>query len=199
MNKFMKVLVNVITLSRIFFSILLVCVSGQFSKLKFLIYMAFLFFTDQIDGFLARKARVQTLFGATMDTAADKIMCITLLIPLVRESSFSLMVLCGEVLILLINFIAYLNGKQVKVIFLGKVKMWILAITIIVGYAWQMGYLNVLFFSFFSIFTFLIQVVVMVKYIVKLCKNEDIRYINRNNSTWPLLFDTEYYLKIRKS
>lgn len=192
----MKIFVNLLTISRIIFSFVLMFKANSISNLYFLLIIAILFLTDQLDGFLARKFKVQTSFGATIDTIADKVLCITLIIPLLKNYKLSVVMIIGELLIGLINFISYLHGKLIKVSIIGKVKMWVLSLSIIVGYVVSFGYLPVVIFDICSIITFVIQVGVIRNYIIslrkqKLSKLNDAKTLSKTISN---LFSTEYYI-----
>ncbi len=196
MKKLIKIFVNLLTISRIIFSIFLIFNATKLSNITFLMIVAILFLTDQLDGFLARKYKVQTLFGAVMDTVADKILCITLIIPLILGNRISLIILIGELAIGLTNLIAVLNKRKTTVSFIGKVKMWLLSISIIVGYLVSFGYIPKIIFNISCVITFVIQLYVLIKYILLLKRRE--RIGNSNISIefkLEKLFDTDYYLK----
>ena len=196
MKKLIKIFVNLLTISRIIFSIFLIFNATKLSNITFLMIVAILFLTDQLDGFLARKYKVQTLFGAVMDTVADKILCITLIIPLILGNRISLIILIGELAIGLTNLIAVLNKRKTTVSFIGKVKMWLLSISIIVGYLVSFGYIPKIIFNISCVITFVIQLYVLIKYILLLKGRE--RIGNSNISIefkLEKLFDTDYYLK----
>ena len=196
MKKLIKIFVNLLTISRIIFSIFLIFNATKLSNITFLMIVAILFLTDQLDGFLARKYKVQTLFGAVMDTVADKILCITLIIPLILDNRISLIILIGELAIGLTNLIAVLNKRKTTVSFIGKVKMWLLSISIIVGYLVSFGYIPKIIFNISCVITFVIQLYVLIKYILLLKGKE--RIGNSNifiEFKLEKLFDTDYYLK----
>ena len=70
----MKLLVNLITASRLLFTVILMIIYKSIPNYWFLILIAIIFSTDFIDGKLARKFHVETFFGSLMDTMADKIL-----------------------------------------------------------------------------------------------------------------------------
>ena len=168
MKKVVKIFVNLLTISRIIFSIFLIFNFQKISETLFLILVILLFLTDHIDGILARKFKVQTLFGAIMDTVADKVLSITLIIPFINISNIEnlgFLLLIGEILILLTNTIATFLHKKTTVTFLGKAKMWFLASSIIIGYISKFGYISVNIFNGFCILriwiTYLIQNIIL--------------------------------------
>jgi len=196
MKKLIKIFVNLLTISRIVFSVFLIFNATKLSNITFLMIVAILFLTDQLDGLLARKFKVQTLFGAVMDTVADKILCITLIIPLILDNRISLIILIGELVIGLTNLIAVLNKRKTIVSFIGKVKMWLLSISIIVGYLVSFGYIPKIIFNISCVITFVIQLYVLIKYILLLKKRERIGDSNKSiEFKLEKLFDTDYYLK----
>ena len=81
----MKILVNVITTFRFLYTMILPILKGRISRLAFIINIALLFLTDFIDGALARKFKVQTLYGSVMDTIADKTLSIILIVLLIKK------------------------------------------------------------------------------------------------------------------
>ena len=95
----MKVFVNLITISRIIFAIPLFFIMDKIGSRKLMCVIACFLLTDQLDGFLARKFHVQSLFGAAMDTLADKVLCLTLLILVGRYKPISYFLIIGEILI----------------------------------------------------------------------------------------------------
>ena len=138
----MKLLTNLITTSRVLFTIVLMCLYKSIPNYLFLILIAVIFFTDFIDGKLARGFHVETFYGSLMDTIADKVLNIALLLPLIAISKWFIVLLSLEVTILLVNTIGTIHGKKTRSLFLGKVKMWFIFFTIILGYAYLFDYLN---------------------------------------------------------
>ena len=76
----MKVFVNGLTLSRIFGTLLLPILFKFCSPLVTLVVIAILLSTDFFDGMLARKFKVQSIFGQIADQVADKVFGIVLLL-----------------------------------------------------------------------------------------------------------------------
>lgn len=195
-NKFMKFLVNFITISRLIFSWFFVFLSESIEYHFLLLLIIILFLTDFIDGFLARKFKVQTLFGSMLDTLADKVLSLVLIVPFLSENSVLYFMVGGEILITLINTSARFRGKLTRVCILGKIKMWLLSITIILFYLNLFYYINNSFIFLMVIITFIFQLIVIVYYILylkkQICREKWI--INKSNFIY-ILFDTEYYLK----
>lgn len=90
--------------------------------------------TDFFDGKIARKYNIQSDFGADLDAVCDKIVFLGLSLPLVLTNIGIFINLFFEILIAYVNIKGRMNGKDTSTIFAGKVKTWILSITLIVGY-----------------------------------------------------------------
>ena len=96
----MKIFVNLITTFRFLYTLILPLLEQKISNRAFLINIIILFLTDSIDGFLARKFNVQTLYGSMMDTIADKGLSIILMILLVSRMKMLSIVLILEIFII---------------------------------------------------------------------------------------------------
>ena len=195
----MKIVVNLITSFRLIFTFLLPLLKDKTSETVFLVCIILLFLTDSIDGTLARKFKVQTYFGTIMDVIADKALSIVLAISLIETQKIFIGILSIEVLIGILNSVNFFMGKKAKSSIIGKVKTWIVAISIIFGYMCDYSLINYNFVKIFGYITIIFQIVTFIKYTIYFYKEktyqrnkwkmrsfEDIKY---------LLFDTEYYLK----
>lgn len=106
--------------------------------------------TDCLDGFFARTLHAYSKFGEKLDTLADKIFSLSSIISIscligmdiLQTSIFSLKSflwisllgnIVNEMIIGKINIDAFLNKKQTKSSFLGKIKTWPLFMTIILS------------------------------------------------------------------
>lgn len=130
-NRNLKIFVNFITLFRLVGSFVLIPVYYIFGLKVVSIFSLFLFLTDLIDGFLARKFKVSTFFGSSMDALSDKTLGVISLGILSSVSPLMFIPLIIEILILLVNIIAYKNNANIKSSRIGKVKTWALGITVI--------------------------------------------------------------------
>jgi CDP-diacylglycerol--glycerol-3-phosphate 3-phosphatidyltransferase len=87
----------------------------------------FLGMTDFIDGFLARRTKQETDFGRQLDPLADKILILSALLPLVALYRVSvwlaLLILIREFFVLSLREMAVARGFSLPVIHLGKIKM----------------------------------------------------------------------------
>ena len=194
----MKMFVNLITTIRFIYTLALPFLKVKVSKLAFIINIAILFITDSIDGILARKFKVQTLYGSIMDTIADKSLCIMLLLLLVGNLQLLTPVLIGEVIIAIINVVATINGKKTKSSMIGKTKMWLISITIVLSY---MHYFNVCNYHIWAtslILTIAMQIATIINYIFRISKQENNTSQIYKTKNWEelkyILFDSDYYL-----
>ena len=193
----MKIFVNLITTLRFAYTLILAIMKAKISELAFIINIIILFLTDSIDGILARKYKVQTLYGSIMDTIADKTLCIVLMLFLVKKIDMVFVMLIGEILIACINVLATLRGKKTQSRLLGKVKMWFISATIVLSY---MYYFNLISYNteFIGIITVLLQIATIIDYIEALKKqegNSNQKYEIKNAQDLKyVLFNTEYYL-----
>ena len=195
-----KVLVNLLTTSRIVFSFVLLTMIQTINSYHFIGWLAILFFSDFLDGFLAREFNVQTLYGSTMDTIADKVLCILLIFPLLKESWIFSAVLIGEIGISLLNIVGKLKGKHTCSSRAGKVKMWLLASTILLGYIYYFNYIYYEIIVISGIITCGIQGYVILEYNLylknQLPQKRKLEYkIKDYQDIFYVLFDTNYFLE----
>lgn len=192
----MKLITNLITTSRIFLTIILMCLYNNISNYLFLILIAGIFSTDFIDGKLARKYHVETFYGSLMDTAADKVLNVALILPLLAITNLFWILLGCEVAILVINTIGTIKGKKTRTLFLGKVKMWFVFLSIILGYANVFNYISKIYVIISLLVTILCELIVIIDYIIFLLKqrkNPSPFKVKNINDLIYFLFNTEYY------
>lgn len=194
----MKVFVNLITTIRFIYTLALPILKVKVSKLAFIINIGILFLTDSIDGILARKFKVQTLYGSMMDTIADKSLCIMLLLLLVGNLELLTPVLIGEILIAIINVAATIKGKKTKSSLMGKTKMWLISITIVLSYMHYFNVVNYYIWATSLILTSIMQIATIINYIFRIRKQEDNTSQIYKTKNWQelkyILFDSDYYL-----
>lgn len=130
-NGKLKIFVNAITLFRLFGSFFLIPIFYIYGLRIVSIFSLALFLTDLIDGFLARKFKVSTFFGSSMDALSDKTLGIISLGILSSVSLLMLIPLAIEILIPIVNSISYKNNANIKSSRIGKIKTWALGITVI--------------------------------------------------------------------
>ena len=133
-----------------------------------------------------------------MDTLADKILCITLLTFLIEvgdKVKFGLLLLIGEILILLINTVATFLGRKTMVSMTGKIKMWLLSVSIVIGYLVKFNYIDISLFSISSSITFVVQLFVAISYFKYIIGQKTVKKVNDFKLDIKNLFNTDYYLK----
>ncbi len=127
----LKILVNSITLFRLIGSFFLIPIYYTYDLKVVSLFSLFLFTTDLIDGFLARKFKVSTFFGSIMDALSDKSLGIISFAILSSVSPLMFIPLIIEILIPIVNSISVRNGANIKSSRIGKIKTWAVGISII--------------------------------------------------------------------
>lgn len=194
----MKILVNLITTFRFLYALILPVIKAKVSNLAFIVNIVVLLLSDSLDGILARKYKIQTLYGAIMDTLADKALGIILATILINDINLVIFVIINEILILLINGVALLFKKKTKASIFGKIKMWGLSISIVLGYMHYFYSINLEIVNFSLIITIVLQIVTIINYCVSLIKQKSdyktFKDAKENKNLKYLLFDTDYYM-----
>ncbi len=94
------------------------------------IFFAAAAFTDQLDGFLARRWRVESSFGKVADPLADRLMigtAVVLMWATGRIPLFAALAILARDLALIVGYkVLAPSGYQLEVTFLGKLATWIL-------------------------------------------------------------------------
>lgn len=127
----LKILVNFITIFRLVGAFILIPIYYNYNLKVVSLFSLFLFSTDLIDGFLARKFKVSTFFGSIMDSISDKALGIISFAILSSISSLMYVPLVIEAVIPIVTLISIKNGANVSSSRLGKIKTWILGISVI--------------------------------------------------------------------
>lgn len=194
----MKILVNLITTFRFLYALILPVIKAKVSNLAFIVNIVVLLLSDSLDGILARKYKIQTLYGAIMDTLADKALGIILATILINDINLVIFVIINEILILLINGVALLFKKKTKSSIFGKIKMWGLSISIVLGYMHYFYSINLEIVNFSLVITIVLQIVTIINYCVSLIKQKSdyktFKDAKENKNLKYLLFDTDYYM-----
>lgn len=197
----MKIFVNLLTTFRLINSLALFLLKQKISGYWFIANIMLIFFTDSLDGFLARKFNVQTLYGSMMDTIADKALCIILIILSVERIDSFAYILIGEIIISVINIVFKMMGRNAKSRKIGKIKMWAISFTLVLGYLNYFGIINnMILVNIGSTITLLLQILAIIDYINYLKQKENIqenkKKIRSKEDLFYVLFSTEYYLSI---
>ena len=124
------IIINLITLVRIIGTIILIPVYKCYGGLTVGILSMICYFTDSIDGILARKWKVSTFFGALFDGVADKLFTIINFIVLYLITPYALIPIIIEILIVLVQIIKFNRKQNVQSNIIGKSKVWILALCV---------------------------------------------------------------------
>ena len=128
---------NLITLSRLpFVPLIIYCLSQRDSRvyqMASLGLMAICFFTDWLDGYLARRLNKVSTLGKAIDPIVDKIIIIAFIIALVAYRDFPLwatFIFAGKEFILMLLGLTAIKQTQTAVAanIWGKINMWMLAI-----------------------------------------------------------------------
>ena len=94
------------------------------------IFFAVAAFTDQLDGFLARRWHVESSFGKVADPLADRLMigtAIVLMWATGRIPLLAALIILARDLVLILGYKAVApSGYQLEVTFLGKLATWVL-------------------------------------------------------------------------
>ena len=197
----MKILVNLMTTIRFAYTLILPILKLKISQTAFVINIIILFLTDSWDGLLARKYKVQTLYGSVMDTVADKTLSIILLSMLLmdRMGILSVVLLC-EIIISIPNILGMATGKKTKSSIIGKIKMWLLSITIVLSY---LNYFNIVNYNIVivsSVITRTMQLFAIYGYIKNLIIQKEIKQERKKIENIAdlkyILFDTDYYMSL---
>ena len=93
-----------------------------------------LWFTDAIDGRIAKKYNIQSKLGADMDTIADKIMFLGSSLPLMANIPYLIINFIFEGIISLINVFGRMKGLDTRTVLSGKIKTVSLAMAMVYGY-----------------------------------------------------------------
>ena len=104
MNKIgIKVFVNALTVFRCIFTFAMPFLVDKVVNAAFIVMVVVLYFTDWVDGFVSRKCGVQSLFGSIMDTVADKVLCIILIVCIPNKHWIVELMMLGEIVIAVMN------------------------------------------------------------------------------------------------
>lgn len=152
---------------------------------------------DYFDGFLARKWQSTSTLGMTLDAIADKFFAISLLILLIIKNSAFFYVLILECFIALLNIYFFIKKKVSASLLVGKIKTWLICITIIVGFiGLAIPYLSNLV-DIAIIITVLLQITTLIGYFiywqqVKKSKNIKTDYIEFYKMIEPIIIEKEF-------
>ena len=128
------IIINILTLIRIIGTIILVPIYKNCGGFITGILALICYFTDSLDGLLARKWHCSTFFGALFDSVADKLFTILNFIVLYLITPYALIPIIFELLIIIVQFYKYNRNLNIQSNIVGKLKVWILAICVILTF-----------------------------------------------------------------
>lgn len=201
----MKKFVNILTIMRLGATFLIPWIWNKLSPLAIIIIVAAILLTDTFDGILARKYRVQSLFGALMDTIADKVFGIVIILIVSKYYPLCYWLFMGEIIISIINIMALSFGCVVNSHRIGKQKMWPLGISMIYALLlifkpFKIALINEPILNMLVIITLIFELLAIIDYIYMAIKDLkgmkiEFNYVLRGHEElMPILFDTDYYL-----
>lgn len=217
----MKIVVNTLTLIRLISTFLLPLIWRFFSPSRILIFVIIILFTDFLDGFLARKFKVSTLLGSILDCIADKMFGIAIILVIATYYKSFYLVLMMELIIAFINVMAAFRGAKTASSILGRSKMWVLGLAIVIDMIsifkynlasflhfkllidWLKLFIQyediiVLFGAFITVGA---QIMVAIDYLIRIVKElktntKKVKYNFKTNKELKyVLTDSTYYLK----
>lgn len=128
-KKIKKAIVNAITLSRVGGMFAIPLLFNVLSAPVFIAIVAAILLTDFVDGQLARRWDVSTIFGSIADMGADKLFGITILALLTTMYPIMSIPLTLEMLISKINTNLAEIGANTKSSQIGRTKMWFVGVS----------------------------------------------------------------------
>lgn len=151
----------------------------------FVTSISLLWFTDAIDGRIAKKLNAQSKLGADMDALADKIMFLGSSIPLLGNIPMLIFNFIMEGIISSINVFGRMKGLNTKTVLSGKIKTVSLALTLISGYLVYFFGMSASILNLLIGLTSLLQIISIKDYILEFNKlKNEIKYnLNNNNKT----------------
>ena len=170
---------NILTSLRIlapFVLIPLIC----FDKLNiFIIMVIFFFLTDTFDGYFARKYKSVSKFGAYLDAVVDKVFAISLLIPILIQTSlnntnFRLVIIniILEVVIGLLNLYAFSKNLRPASTKIGKIKTVFLFVLLGILYLSKVINISNIYLFIFIILTIILQIITIFSYLSQIKKRK---------------------------
>lgn len=165
MQNVKKIIPNILTLSRILVTPLIIYMGLNNHLLSLVFIVVIIALTDFLDGKLARLWNTTSELGAKLDAIGDKVLAISLLLILIMKNKLFIYILVLEVAISLLNLYTYIRTKKSMSILTGKIKTWVIFITIVIGL------LNIVFSNLNTfldlciIITIIFQIVAFIKYI----------------------------------
>jgi phosphatidylglycerophosphate synthase len=128
------IIVNILTTIRILGVIVLVPVYLIYGSGYTALLAMGCYFTDFLDGIIARKFHASTFFGSAYDVLADKLFTCANLLVLLSVTNFAIIPIFFEILIIIIGVAKYKRNINVQSTKMGKIKTWVMGLTVIAVY-----------------------------------------------------------------
>lgn len=109
-------------------------ISKKLTVYSIIIYLILLFLTDTLDGFLARKLKASSIFGALLDAAADKLLGIAYLCLIANKYQILYLPVIVEIIIIINNLMGASNGSTIETTWLGKCKTWLFGVLTVLAF-----------------------------------------------------------------
>ena len=124
-------IVNLITIIRLLATFFLIPITIYYGYYVTGIVGIIIYFTDFLDGFLARRWQVSTFFGAFLDGMADELFTIVFIS---FKVPWMIVPLVMEVIILIIGYNTAFKGNNIHSLIIGKIKAFVLDLLLISSY-----------------------------------------------------------------
>ena len=162
---------NLLTLSRLLAPFILIPLIILNKKISFIIMIILFSITDFLDGYYARKYKINSLFGKYLDAFVDKIYAGTLLflsIILINKDLIILiwLIIILELIISIINIYYFYHKYNPQSTYLGKFKTIILFLTIGLIYLNSFSY-NLSNIKYFIYITIIFQIITIISYFMQ--------------------------------
>ncbi len=92
------------------------------------------YFTDFLDGLIARKCHASTFFGCGYDALADKLFTVANLLVLLSVTRLAIIPILIEVAVIIVQSFKYRKNINVQSSKMGKIKTWIMGLTVVLFY-----------------------------------------------------------------
>jgi len=196
MEKYKNNIPNILTATRLVLTPVII-ILGLLGKHKTVIILAILCaITDLLDGKLARKWNVVSVYGAKLDTVADKVFAIGLTACFIKDFPILIISLILEIIIGLSNLYYYYKTKKTKSLMIGKIKTTFLFISII------LAMFNSLFGMFGTIMegfiyaTINLQILCFISYLLNYNQNKKELTVEDNSTHNEIMNENEETIEI---
>lgn len=131
---FALIIVNLLTFIRIVGVFFIYPVFKRYGGIDAALLSAFCYFTDCLDGILARKLHIASFLGSFLDATADKLFSFANLLVLLAITKLTWFPIICECAIVTIQSIKFSKNGNVQSSKAGKAKTWIISLSVIFLY-----------------------------------------------------------------